>query len=339
MFSIRLQRECAANTPGSLLRRTRFGFGLICGILAPTQFASSDSLAFFINDPNQHDYAQQIAIPAGFGQGEFTLELWIKPDDSFPIGSTSGSGKLTNWSDADVAPLSAGDWWFEGNFLLDGFNNSAFENGTFALQFYGGGRVRWLFGDGVSPGLGGVRSIQAFPATNGPDLLDGQWHQITLVRRWSGSTDADLELWIDGTLIDSQTTPARTDMRVWWDAWSGFPAGQEGWFWGAEKQAAIGVLSQYEDYKGLFDELHFWSVARSSSEIMNDFALPLIGDEPGLLAVYRFEDAGTTSCDSLVPAFCMSIFNPQAGFRSPENSPINSIASNAARGDAWRDYE
>lgn len=171
------------------------------------------------------------------------------------------------------APYSSGSWWFDGNFLLDGHNNNAccgFSDGTFSLQFYGGGRVRWLFGDGMSAGPGGVWSIGAFPATNTPTLLDGEWHQLTLVRRWSGTSDADLELWIDGALVDSETSTVRTDMTFWWDTWPGFGA-QAGWFWGTEKQAAIGVLSQYEDYKGLVDEVRFWSRAKSAAEIAQEF--------------------------------------------------------------------
>ena len=37
---------------------------------------------------------------------------------------------------------------------------------------------------------------------------------------------------LDGTLIDSQTTPSRTNMASsYWNNWSGFPGNQEGWFW------------------------------------------------------------------------------------------------------------
>lgn len=235
----------------------------------------AQSLNFIQNAPSDHEYAHHLGIPTGFGDAEFTLELWILPDDSLPVGPTTRDTpqQLVNWSDADTAPYSSGSWWFDGNFLLDGHNNNAccgFSDGTFSLQFYGGGRVRWLFGDGMSAGPGGVWSIGAFPATNTPTLLDGEWHQLTLVRRWSGTSDADLELWIDGALVDSETSTVRTDMTFWWDTWPGFGA-QAGWFWGTEKQAAIGVLSQYEDYKGLVDEVRFWSRAKSAAEIAQEF--------------------------------------------------------------------
>ena len=235
--------------------------------------------------------------------------MWIRPDTSFPVGPTRPEGSLaqrTNWTAADLAPYVASDWWYEGNFLLDGHNNASFGAGTFSLQFYGGGRVRWLFGDGDDPGPGGVFSVGAYPAATHPSLLDGNWHQLALVRRWSGATDARLEIWIDGALVDSETSSVRTNMRQWWDAWPGFPAGQAGWFWGAEKQAAIGVLSQYEDYKGLLDELRFWSRAKSPTELAADYAQPVTGSEPGLVGAYSFlEGAGSNVCDRLLATRCI----------------------------------
>lgn len=47
---------------------------------------------------------------------------------------------------------------------------------------------------------------------NGNWLLDGRWHNIQTVRRWSGNKGALLELWIDGTLIAKAELPARVDM-------------------------------------------------------------------------------------------------------------------------------
>lgn len=310
-------------------RATRVAFWVALGALAASgamrpPASSAASLGFFVNAANDYDFGRQLTLPAGFGDGEFTFELWIKPDETFPIGPTQGGGSdiVNNWTDADNTPLSAGNWWFEGNFLLDGFNNSAFQNGTFALQFYGSGRVRWLFGDGVSPGFGDVHSVQASPASTGPNLLDGSWHQLTLIRRWSGSTDAVLELWIDGALIDSVTVAQRTDMRVWWDVWSGFPGTQEGWFWGAEKQAAVGILSQYEDYKGLIDEMRFWSRAKSAAEVASSWFQPVAGSEPGLVGWFEFEGSGSSACDSLSPAQCITLNLMKTGFRDSENAPL-----------------
>lgn len=284
-----------------------------------SEMPSTRSVAFFENSPDDYDYGLDLDLPASFGTGEFTLELWIRPDDSFPVGSTAnGAGQLANWSDADEEPYSTCCWWFEGNFLLDGHNNANFANGTFSLQFYGAGRLRWLFGDGDSLEPGGVWSVGAFPATGTPSLLDGEWHRIDLVRRFTGTDDALLELWIDGLLIDTETSTARTNMRTWWDSWTDFPSGQEGWFWGAEKQAAIGDLSQYEDYKGPIDSVRFFDRALTTEELSNgDCQTP-----SGLVSDFTIEEgAGSSTCDGLEPSRCIDLINMKPGFWSEDGRP------------------
>ncbi len=273
----------------------------------------SGAIRFAQNGPDEHDYGQDLVLPPTFGAAEFTLEVWIVPDASFPVGPTNGGdAQLLNWSDLDLEPYSSNDWWYTGNFLLDGHNNGSFSAGTFSLQFYGGGRVRWLFGDGASDVGGQVWSIGAYPASEASSLLDDAPHLVTCVRRANGS-GAALELWIDGELIDEQSTPVLADLQaMWWSDWSDFPPGQEGWFWGAEKQAAIGALSQYEDYKGLLAELRFWDIARAPADIAASSNETLGGDERGLVGLVHFDEGeGTRACDALNPARCMELYRMQ----------------------------
>jgi hypothetical protein len=120
--------------------------------LAVTIFVARDgnAVSFRANETRESDYGLQTSLPKSFGAGEFTLDVRVRLDESYPVGRTGpqdSPGQLRNWSSADPAPYSRDDWWFEGNFLLDGHNNSAFWEGTFSIQFCGGGRVRWLFGD------------------------------------------------------------------------------------------------------------------------------------------------------------------------------------------------
>ena len=270
------------------------------------------------------DYGRQLTIPAGFGTGEFTLEVWIRPNDGFPVGSTAGGGQLTNWSSEDFSPYSSVGWWFNGNFLLDGHNNanSNFQNGTFSLQLYGGGRVRWLFGDGASGGLSGrLWAVQASQTSSAPSLLDGEWHHVALVRRFSGASQSTLELWVDGALIDTETSTARTNMATsYWNNWTGFPTGQQGWFWGAEKQAALG--SAWEDYKGLIDELRFWSRAKTTTELGTGWQAPVTGSETGLVGWYDFnEGSGANTCSSIVPTQCMTLHNTGANVWNAGEAP------------------
>jgi hypothetical protein len=302
------------------MRRSRLAVPIVLALLASAAVPgqSTRSLAFFLNDPNDYDHGRQLVLPPGFGAGPFTLELWIRPDESFPVGpTTSGAGQRTNWSDADHEPYSSCCWWYEGNFLLDGHNNGDFSEGTFSLQFYGGGRLRWLVGDGGSPGEGDVRSVGAYPASSTASLLDGNWHRVALVRRWTGTSGARLELWLDGARVATETTPLRTDLTAWWGDWSAFPAGQEGWFWGAEKQAAIGVLPQYEDYKGPLDELRFFARALAPAELA-------AGACAAFGAVGRFaieEGAGNSTCDGLDSGRCIALVDMKPGFWSTASAP------------------
>ncbi|MFN0246686.1 MAG: hypothetical protein ACKV2T_07240 [Kofleriaceae bacterium] len=263
------------------------------------------ALYFDRNDPDAHDYAKLAVLPAPFGEAEYSVELLIKLDDSFPVGPVPNGTEQqrSNWYDGDPAPYSNSEWWYSGNFLLDGHNNSAFHRGTFSLQFYAGGALRWLIGDNGGAGSGGVWAIEVHPATNQDSLLDGAAHAVALVRRWEGSTSARYEMWIDGVLRASEVSPVRTNMRQWWTDWSDFPPNQDGWFWGAEKQAAIGSLPQYEDYKGLLADLRLWPRALSAQEI----ATP--GPDGNGVARFQFgEGSGDSTCaDQAVP--CMSLFN------------------------------
>ncbi|MDJ0710593.1 MAG: hypothetical protein QNJ14_09395, partial [Woeseiaceae bacterium] len=299
--------------------RKQVCLGLAALLIGPVAWAVPGSWEFFENAQFDFDYAQQTDLPPGFGTGEFTFEMWVRLNDSYPVGSTSGgAGQLQNWSDSDNAPYSTFDWWYHGNFLIDGHNNVDFNRGTFSLQVYGGGRIRWIFGDGQA------WAIQAYPASTTPSLLDGQWHQITLVRRWSGATSADLELWIDGSLVDVETSFSRTDMAAtYWNTWSAFPAGEAGWFFAAEKQAARGTITQWEDYKGLIDEIRFWGRAKSPSEIAANYANPVTGSETGLLGHFSFGEAmGTTTCDSLNAARCIDLQNAFANVWSAVDAPL-----------------
>ena len=279
-------------------RRTTTLLALIVSSAPTTVYAQS--LSF---QQGQSDYEIQQSVPPGFGNGEFTFEVSVRLDDSFPVGDCDGGqNQLRNWCADDPQPAVGGEWWFKGNFLLDGHNNFSYGNGTFSLQVYGGGRIRWLFGDGQ------LRPVQAWPATSTDSLLDGQWHKITLVRRYNASS-AVLEMYIDGSLVATRDA-VQTNMRQWWDDWSGFPAGQEGWFWGIEKQVSLGLNNQYEDFKGLLDNRKFFARAKTAEEITHEY--------DGLVGVMRHrEGTGSLSCDS-VTGICTQLTNMSW---SAENAP------------------
>jgi hypothetical protein len=262
---------------------------------------SVGSINFTGSLPMHYEFADQPELPGGFGSGEFTMELWIKPDHTAPIGETwRGSyDQIYNWSESDRRPYSSHGWWYEGNWLLDGHTRphgfDAFDTreGTFSLQIYGGGRVRWTFADENLDIPGKVYAVQAQPATEAPSLLDGEWHHIACVRRWTENGGAMLELWVDGRLTAETPIPKRVDMTSFWRSLPhpDNPTDIGGWTWGAEVMTAWKtVFTQYEDYKGLMDELRFWNRALSHRELENDWQRAVKGDEPGLIGWYDFNE-------------------------------------------------
>lgn len=261
--------------------------------------APAGSLVFVTNASDDNEYARLNTLPDGFGDAEFTFEIRIRADNTIGTGDTStqdSENQRTLWSSNNNGLYSASDWWFAGNFLLDGHNNAQFFSGTFSIQIVNSGRVRWLFGDGSAADarLGDLHACQGSTS-----ILDGSAHTITCVRRNDGGSGSILELYLDGVLEDTETTTARTNMATtYWDSWTGYPSSpsQIGWFFGAEKQACLNILNQYEDFKDRIGEIRFWNVARSAAQIFGARSATIDINAPGLVGVYRLAESGGSTC-------------------------------------------
>jgi hypothetical protein len=296
--------------------------------------AHASSLHFLQNAPEQYDFVDIPRLPTEFGRGEFTFEIWIKPDDRFPVGSVARSsyGQLINWANNDPEPYSDAGWWIAGNWLLDGytrphgFDVDDTREGSFGLQLYGGGRLRWTFADSDGgPPIGKVWAVQVYPASNTPSLLDGRWHHVACVRRWRDPDGARLELWIDGRQIASQDIPKRIDMRRYWDA---LPHPQNpkklgGWCIGSEVMTAWNyAFTQFEDYKGLVDEIQMWGRARTPDELSLHWR-EAAATTSGLLAHFTFgEGQGNTTVDRIDPTYRLTLHRRQLDSWSPEDAPV-----------------
>lgn len=261
------------------------------------------SLTFIENAVNSYEYGGMSSVPDGFGDGEFTLTIFFKclSNGTYALGDTSAGGlaQRQRWSSANPTIYSSADWWYYGNFLLDGHNNATFQNGTFSVQI-AAGRPRWTFGDGAAAAARSG-SLHAVQSTATETVLDNRWHQLDLVRRWTGGSSADLELWLDGTLQDTETSTSRTNMATtYWDSWGSLTV-NNGWMWGAEKQAGLNTISQWEDFKGQLGEIRFWSAALSTATLGDPFKA-VSGTEANLVGLYTFgEGSGTTIRNALTP--------------------------------------
>lgn len=262
----------------------------------------SGAITFVSNSASNSEYGRIQTVPSGWGAAEFTYGMWVRPSTGTASSYSFGdAAERTDWSAHDVQPYSAADAWYHGNFLLDGHTNagSAFYDGTFSLQVVGSGRVRWTFGDGAAANArtGDLHAVQAWPSSGASSIRDGNWHKIMCVRRWDGGTGAILELWVDGVQVDTETSTARTDMyTTYWDDFAVQASAQRGWFYGSEKQAAVGVLTQYADFKDLVGEITMFNRAWTSTELQNNWQAQTSSSASGLLEVFRFaENSGSSA--------------------------------------------
>jgi hypothetical protein len=262
----------------------------------PAETPASGSIVFVSNAASDHEYGRIATVPSGFGAGEFAITFWVL----LTTGTASSYGfgdaaELTDWSAHNPTAYAAADGWFHGNFCMDGHTNagSAFYDGTLSLQFVNSGRPRWTFGDGAAANarVGDLHWVQD---TSLASLRDSSWHKLGFRRINDGGTGSILQSWVDGAIIATETSTARTNMyTTYWDDFAVQAAAQRGFFFGSEKQAAVGVLSQYADYKGRISELCFWD---SPSDAQMESLAAVEDNATGLLDVIRFaEGAGTTA--------------------------------------------
>jgi hypothetical protein len=177
--------------------------------------------------------------------------------------------------------------------------------------------------EGIPKGM--VHAVQVWPAKNTPSLLDGRWHHVAAVRRWRQPQGATLELWVDGSMIATTDIPKRTNMRVFWDrpAHPDDPKELGGWALGAEVMTAWNyAFTQFEDYKGLVDELRLWDRALTQDEVRDAAAGRSRGANKGLLAHFPFDEgAGAVARDRVDPSLTIQLHRWLPANWSSEGAP------------------
>lgn len=237
----------SATTPPGSNRSLRF-FGN--GVDAPGQ----DRVEIALGNPSR---------PVNVGNGDFTIEFWMKA-----ALSDNNNGHQCS---AD------GDDWILGHIVIDRDVFGAGDYGDYGISL-ASGRVAF----GVSSGSNGVTVCGT------SNIADGAWHHVAVQRRLN---DGMLWLFVDGALQRQVDGPnGRIDYRI---GRSGAPDDPFLVF-GAEKHDAG---SAYPSYSGFLEEVRLSNVLRYGA----NFTRPggPFSPDANTVALYRFNEAsGTTIVDS-----------------------------------------
>ncbi len=116
----------------------------------------------------------------------------------------------------------------------------------------------------------------------GIDSAASQWLHVAMT--WDG-TNTTLRTYVNGTL---RITTKNTAKLI---------TNQSPFYLGCNPP-------YYGCFNGLFDELRIWKVLRSDAEIMASYDKALVGNEPGLIGYYKFNEApgALTAADSVTTA-------------------------------------
>jgi Concanavalin A-like lectin/glucanases superfamily len=118
---------------------------------------------------------------------------------------------------------------------------------------------------------------RAIDFTYATPITDGAWHHTAMTVDASGG-----KLWLDGVLVGS-------------GSWLAPPGGTTG-----TDPLLIGRFDTVAArFQGVIDEVSVWNRALTAGEIQTNRNLPLVGNEPNLIAYWRLDEGvNTTAADS-----------------------------------------
>lgn len=270
-------------------------FGLALG--SPLCAGNQGSLEFFGSGSDNSPNRDRVNIPvddnlpgsagntpADVGAGDFTVEFWMRGSP----GENPSSTGLPAGSHAGIA-------WTTGNVIVDRdiytTTSQPGDSRDWGISILGG---RVAFGTGFD-------SASPQPDTEATllgavSVLTGQWVHVAVVRN---SATGAKSIFINGVLDTTSSLHVSNDNLSYPDGglandYSGF-----GPFLviGAEKHDYPG--SAY--FRGEFDELRVWSIARSEDQIRASAKVILDPDTPGLAGSWRFEEPSGTEVLNEVP--------------------------------------
>lgn len=231
--------------------------------LSSTGFSqeTSYSLRFFGNGVDDIDRVKipidNPAKPADVGATDFTIEFWMN----------------ASLSENSAAAINCGENydWIYGNIIFDRDRFSQYRG--FGISIAGGHIVFGIIGDGSG-------WPEAWTLCSVTNVLDGNWHHITVQRRRS---DGWMWLFIDGGL-ERQADGPKGDISYPDGVVTNYP-NDPFVVIGAEKHDAG---PEYPSYSGWIDELRISNLLRYVNNFTPD-TIPLVTDQ-NTVALYHFDE-------------------------------------------------
>lgn len=225
--------------------------------------------------------------PAALRLDNFTIECWFKPEPGGTATST-GAGGVTG-----IPLISKGR----------GENDSP----TFNCNYFLGidPTTRTLVGD-FEDDTAGVN----YPVAGTTPIIEGQWQHAALT--WNGT---ELVLYLNGN-FEASVTPTTT-VNPSSDSIQAAAIGTS--------FDSLGVAAG--NFLGAIDEVRFWNVGRTGSEILADINFQLTSDQPGMVARFDMDETsgttissdtgGNTIAGNIVQSLVPVAGNPFSGSRPP----------------------
>ncbi len=185
---------------------------------------------------------------------------WVEIDDSETLDNITEQVTVSAWIKPTDFPNSYAPIIFKGDERVPGIKNR-----SYILHLKNNGSIQMA----TSPGGGGEAS---FYSSNGAIKLNTWYHVACVIDAKKNA----MKLFIDGIEVGNRNFrdqksfyKSRLPLRI-------------GWTHEIERPTQ-------SPFVGLIDEVRIWNIARTENEIWSDINIQLKGDEPGLVAYWKFD--------------------------------------------------
>ena len=185
---------------------------------------------------------------------------WVEIDDSETLDNITEQVTVSAWIKPTDFPNSYAPIIFKGDERVPGIKNR-----SYILYLKNNGSIQMA----ASPGGGGEAS---FYSSNGAIKLNTWYHVACVIDAKKNA----MKLFIDGIEVGNRNFrdqksfyKSRLPLRI-------------GWTHEIERPTQ-------SPFVGLIDEVRIWNIARTENEIWSDINTQLKGDEPGLVAYWKFD--------------------------------------------------